>query len=131
MKMFLKQHGLERMANNMTKKYSENGFWVKKEEELYVVGLSEKGQDDLGEVNFIDLPESGPISTSDVLIGVEAAKAVTELTSPLNGMIVEVHTELDDEPSLLNSTSDSDTWIIKVKQVDEEQLKVLSGKSGL
>ena len=42
-----------------TVKYSENGFWIKKEADKYIVGLSEKGQDDLGEVSFIDLPETG------------------------------------------------------------------------
>ncbi|UJF16580.1 glycine cleavage system protein H [Jeotgalibaca sp. MA1X17-3] len=115
----------------MTKKYSENGFWIKKEEDTYIVGLSEKGQDDLGEVIFIDLPEIGAISPDDVLIGVEAAKAVTELTSPLNGIITEIHDELDDEPGLLNSTSDDDTWIIKLNQVHEDQLAAFSDKSGL
>lgn len=115
----------------MTKKYSENGFWIKREEENYVIGLSEKGQDDLGEVIFIDLPEMGAISPDDVLIGVEAAKAVTELTSPLNGTITEIHNQLEDEPGLLNSTSDKDTWIVKLKQVTEDQLAAFSDQSGL
>ena len=59
-----------------TVKYSENGFWIKKEADKYIVGLSEKGQDDLGEVSFIELPETGVIKTTDTLIGVEAGVLV-------------------------------------------------------
>lgn len=114
-----------------TMKYSENGFWIQKEGDLYVIGLSEKGQDDLGEVVFIDLPKLGGLKKDEVLIGVEAAKAVTELTMPVSGEIVEVRSELEDSPELLNNPEPSNTWIIKVKNVDEAEVAQLADESGV
>lgn len=72
-----------------TVKYSENGFGSRRR--TSAIGLSEKGHDDLGEVSFIDLPETGAIKTPDTLIGVEAAKAMTDLASPLAGTITAVN----------------------------------------
>ena len=65
-------------------KYSEEGFWIEKSDDTFTIGLSDKGQDDLGEVSFVDLPSEGAVKKDEVLIGVEAAKAVTELTLPVS-----------------------------------------------
>lgn len=112
-------------------KYNETGFWIKKAGEEYIIGLSEKGQDDLGEVGFIDLPQTGDITTEDILIDVEAAKAVTELSSPLKGTITEVHEELANEPTLLNSEKEADNWIVKMTGVNEKDFSALADESGL
>ena len=112
-------------------KYSLDGFWFEKVDGQVVVGLSEKGQDDLGEVSFIDLPSTGDIKKDDTLIGVEAAKAVTELTLPLDATIVEVNEDLSDHPSQLNSQDRSDTWIVKLTDVDETAFSQLNNESGL
>lgn len=114
-----------------TVKYSENGLWIKKEADVFVIGLSEKGQDDIGEVAFVDLPETGELKVDGVLLGAEGAKAVTELTSPISGDIVEVHTELEDKPELLNSTKAEDNWIVKLTSVDEAAVAKLADESGL
>jgi len=116
----------EKMVN-----YSENGFWIKKEEDTYTIGLSDKGQDDLGQVSFIDLPEEGAITTADSLIGVEAAKAMTDLTSPVSGTITEVNEALGDNPENLNSTDDSVNWIAVLTDVAEEEFIALQDQSGL
>ena len=55
------------------KKYSENGLWIKKEGEEYIIGLSPKGQDDLGDVSFVELLKNKEVTTEDSLISVEAA----------------------------------------------------------
>lgn len=112
-------------------KYSENGLWIKKEGEVYILGLSEKGQDDIGEVAFVDLPHTGALKAEEVLLGAEGAKAVTELTSPVGGEVVEVHTELEDKPELLNSTDPEDNWIVKLTNVDETVVEKLADESGL
>ena len=112
-------------------KYSLDGFWFEKVDGQVVVGLSEKGQDDLGEVSFIDLPATGDIKKDDTLIGVEAAKAVTELTLPLDATIVEVNEDLSDHPSQLNSQDRNDTWIVKLVDVDEAAFSQLNNESGL
>ena len=114
-----------------TVKYSENGFWIKKEADKYIVGLSEKGQDDLGEVSFIDLPETGVIKTTDTLIGVEAAKAMTDLASPLAGTVTVVNEALENNPENLNSTDAAMNWIVELTDVSTEDFEALQNESGL
>ena len=114
-----------------TVKYSENGFWIKKEADKYIIGLSEKGQDDLGEVSFIDLPETGAIKTTDTLIGVEAAKAMTDLASPLAGTITAVNEALENNPENLNSTDATMNWIVELTDVSAEAFEALPNESGL
>lgn len=110
-------------------RYSENGLWVLKEGENYRIGLSEKGQDDLGEVMFVELPNTlAEVREEDVLLGVEGAKAVTELLSPLTGVVVQFHTELTDNPEKLNSTDKKDNWILEVKDVEPDAFKKLAVK---
>lgn len=118
------------MSEKMVK-FSENGFWIKKEDDKYTIGLSEKGQDDLGQVSFIDLPEEGAITTADSLVGVEAAKAMTDLTSPLNGKIIAVNAALENNPENLNSTDDAVNWIAVLTDVDDEEFMCLRNLSGL
>ena len=118
------------MSEN-TVKYSENGFWIKKEADKYIIGLSEKGQDDLGEVSFIDLPETGAIKTTDTLIGVEAAKAMTDLASPLAAQSLPSTDALENNPENLNSNDAAVNWIVELTDVSEEAFQALQNESGL
>ena len=65
-------------------KYSENGLWIKQEDNRYTVGISPKGQDDIGDVSFVELFNQETLTTEDSFMSVEAAKAVTEFVSPLS-----------------------------------------------
>ena len=114
-----------------TVKYSENGFWIKKEADKYIVGLTDKGQADLGEISFIDLPETGAIKTTDTLIGVEAAKAMTDLASPLAGTVTAVNEALENNPENLNSTDAAMNWIVELTDVSTEDFEALQNESGL
>lgn len=110
-------------------KYSENGLWVLKEGDNYRIGLSEKGQDDLGEVMFVELPNTlDEVRENDVLLGVEGAKAVTELLSPLTGVVVQFHAELTDNPEQLNSMDKNDNWILELKDVEPDAFEKLSAE---
>lgn len=102
----------------MTIKYTRTGLWIEQLEETYKIGLSEKGQDDVGEVMFVELPDYGStIDVNENLIGVEGAKAVTEIIAPVEGKVVDVHKELEDKVELLNSTDRADNWILEVTDV--------------
>ncbi len=101
------------------KKYSENGLWIKKEGEEYIIGLSPKGQDDLGDVSFVELLKNEVVTTEDSIISVEAAKAVTELISPMSGTAVAFHDELEDNPEFLNELEEEKNWIVRLNGVDE------------
>lgn len=103
----------------MTIKYTKSGLWIEKLEDSYRLGLSEKGQDDVGEVMYAELPDFGNrIEKGDNFLGVEGAKAVTEIVSPLTGTIENVHKELEDDTELLNSSDRSKNWIVELSNVE-------------
>lgn len=109
------------MSEEVKVRYSKNGLWVEKDGDNYRMGLSAKGQDDIGEVMFAELPEvMDTIKADETIIGVEGAKAVTELTSPLSGKVVRVHKEVEDEPEKLNDESKEENWIMELTDVPEE-----------
>ncbi|KRN57791.1 glycine cleavage system protein H [Carnobacterium divergens] len=113
----------------MTIRYSDNGLWVQKAGNEYTLGLSIKGQDDLGEVMFVDLTDTAAtIEKNETLIGVEAAKAVTELTAPFAGKLVRKNEGLSENPEALNSTNYSENWIAVLSNVDETEFNALSEK---
>ncbi|WP_240470651.1 glycine cleavage system protein H [Atopococcus tabaci] len=114
------------MAEETMIRYSKNGLWIEKTGDTYRFGLSEKGQDDIGEVMFAELPDvMEALKADETVIGVEGAKAVTELTAPVSGKVVRVHKEVEDQPELLNSPDKDDNWIMELTDVSEEEFSNL------
>lgn len=102
-------------------KYSKSHEWVKFENGVAIIGISDFAQDALGDVVFVNLPEVGEETTAGESFGdVESVKAVSDLICPVTGTICEVNTELEDSPELLNEDCYG-TWIIKVENVTEEE----------
>ena len=96
-------------------KYSESHEWVRLEDGIAVIGITDYAQDALGDVVFVNLPEVGDDATAGEAFGdVESVKAVSDLNSPVTGRIVAVNEELIDAPELLN-TKPYEAWIIKVE----------------
>lgn len=110
----------------MTVKYTQSGLWIEKLESTYRLGLSDKGQDDVGDVMYAELPDFGnSIEKGDTFIGVEGAKAVTEIVSPVSGVVENVHKEVEEHTELLNSSDRAENWIIELSEVeglDSEEL---------
>ncbi len=96
-------------------KYSESHEWVRLEDGVAVIGITDYAQDALGDVVFVNLPEAGDDAASGEAFGdVESVKAVSDLNSPVTGRIAAVNEELIDAPELLN-TQPYEAWIIKVE----------------
>lgn len=111
----------------MSIQYVEVGFWLERKEDSIRVGLSEKGQDDVGEIMFAELPDfEDEMKKGDSLLIVEGTKAVTELILPFSGKITKVHTEIEEDPDLLNSTAQEDNWIIEITDVEDLEEDKLS-----
>ncbi len=104
-------------------KYTKSHEWIKEEDEVAVVGITDFAQDALGDVVFVNLPEAGDEVVAGEAFGdVESVKAVSDLVSPVSGIVQAVNEELLDTPELLNSDP-YNAWIIKVEQVtDREEL---------
>ena len=103
--------------------YSKSHEWLKTEDGVAVVGISDFAQDALGDVVFIELPQVGDTVTAGERFGdVESVKAVSELVSPVTGVICEVNDGLEATPEELNADPYG-AWIIKVESVtDKEEL---------
>ena len=104
-------------------KYSKSHEWLKEEDGVSVIGISDFAQDALGDVVFVNLPEVGDDAVAGEAFGdVESVKAVSDLISPVSGTVCEVNEDLLDQPELLNEDPYG-TWIIKVENVtDTEEL---------
>ena len=104
-------------------KYSKSHEWIRYEDGVAVIGISDFAQDALGDVVFVNLPQVGDDVTAGEAFGdVESVKAVSDLISPVSGTICAVNEELDDSPEYLNEDPYG-AWIIKVENItDEEEL---------
>ena len=102
-------------------KYTKDHEWMVMEGDIAVIGISDFAQDALGDVVFINLPEVGDTVTAGESFGdVESVKAVSDVNSPVTGVIVAVNEDLADSPENLNSDPYG-SWIIKVENVTEEE----------
>lgn len=102
-------------------KYSKSHEWVKVEDGVTVVGISDFAQDALGDVVFINLPQEGDAVTAGESLGdVESVKAVSDVICPVSGTVCAVNEELADAPEQLNSDPYG-AWIIKVEGITEQE----------
>ena len=98
-------------------KYTKDHEWLKMEGDIAVIGISDFAQDALGDVVFINLPEVGDEVTAGESFGdVESVKAVSDVNSPVTGVVLEINEELSDSPENLNSDPYG-SWIIKVEKI--------------
>ena len=105
------------MTINPDLKYSRDHEWVKEEDGLFVIGISDFAQDALGDLVFVNLPEVGDAVTAGEAFGdVESVKAVSDLLCPVTGTVAAINEELLDAPEKLNEDPYG-AWIIKVENV--------------
>ena len=98
-------------------KYTKTHEWVKEEDGLCVVGLTDFAQDALGDIVFVNLPSVGDeVKAGEMFADVESVKAVSDVFSPVSGVVAEVNEAIVDDPSLVNSDCYG-SWLIKVKDV--------------
>jgi glycine cleavage system H protein len=102
-------------------KYTKEHEYVKPaaEEGVYVVGITDYAQGELGDVVFVELPEAGRhLKEMETFGTIEAVKAVSELFSPLAGEVVEINGALDSDPALVNNDPYGEGWMIKLRVSD-------------
>lgn len=102
-------------------KYSKSHEWVRMDGDVAVIGISDFAQTSLGDVVFINLPQTGNAVTIGEAFGdVESVKTVSDLLCPVSGTVCEVNEELLDAPEKLNGDPYG-AWIIKVEGVTEQE----------
>ena len=107
-------------------RYRKSHEWAKPEGELYVVGISDYAQDELGDVVFVELPETGAeVKQGEGFGVVESVKAASDLYAPLSGTVAEVNERLKDEPELVNQDPFGEGWIMKIEGAGSEEFDSL------
>jgi glycine cleavage system H protein len=104
-------------------KYTKDHEWCRIEGDVAVVGITDFAQSELGDVVFLELPESGASAAAGKEFGtIEAVKAVSELFAPVSGKIFEVNTAVADTPETVNQDPYGDGWMIKIKLSDPAEV---------
>lgn len=106
--------------------YTREHEWIRVDEDICVVGITEFAQQELGEVVFVELPEIGQVfNANDELGTIESVKAVAEVYTPVAGEIVEVNDAVVDDPELLNEDPQGEGWLVKIRFSSASDLKGL------
>jgi glycine cleavage system H protein len=106
--------------------YSKEHEWIRVEDDVCVLGITEFAQQELGEVVFVELPEPGMVFNTDDEIGtIESVKAVAEVYTPVAGEIVEINDAVVDDPELLNEEPHAEGWLVKIRFSSAADLKSL------
>ncbi|HIU26497.1 MAG TPA: glycine cleavage system protein GcvH [Candidatus Copromorpha excrementigallinarum] len=102
-------------------KYTASHEWVKEEGDQVVIGLTDYAQSELGDLVFVNLPQEGDeVTKGEAFADVESVKAVSDVYSPVTGVVSEINEELMDAPEMINE-SPYDAWLVKVSQVTETE----------
>ena len=96
-------------------KYTEEHEWVKFEDNIATVGITDFAQGELGDIVYLEIDTlDTEIATNEVFGTVEAVKTVSDLFMPLSGKVIETNSELEDRPELVNEDPYGEGWIIKI-----------------
>ncbi|MBO8213357.1 glycine cleavage system protein GcvH [Acinetobacter nosocomialis] len=97
-------------------KYARTHEWVKVEGDLVITGITDHAQDELGDLVYVETPEVGSQVTAGEQAGVvESVKTASDIHAPVSGTIVEVNTNLEDDPDFVNEDPYGKGWIYKIK----------------
>ena len=103
--------------------YTKSHEWVRVEDGVATLGITEHAQDELGDVVFVELPEQGiTFEAGDSFGTVESVKAVSDLYTPVGGEVVEVNGALEDAPEKINEDPYGEGWIVKLNSSGEGDL---------
>lgn len=106
--------------------YSKEHEWVRVEDDVCTLGITEHAQAELGEVVFVELPEVGQVFDSGDEIGtIESVKAVAEVYTPLAGEILEINEAVVDDPEILNEDPHHEGWLVKIRFSSADDIKSL------
>lgn len=107
--------------------YSKTHEWVRLEEEgIYAVGITDHAQSQLGDLVFVDLPDTAiDVHAGDEVVVVESVKTAADVYSPLSGHIIEINEILNNDPSRVNKDPYGDGWMYRIQISDIAEMEHL------
>lgn len=104
-------------------KFTEEHEWLRVEGDVVVVGITEHAAEQLGDVVFIELPDTDQeVAKDDEVVVIESVKAASDILAPIDGEIVEVNEMLVNEPGKVNDDAQGEAWFFKMKPADLSQM---------
>lgn len=111
--------------------YTDDHEWLRVENGVATVGITNYAQEQLGDLVFVELPEVGrTFAKGDAAVVVESVKAASDVYAPADGDVTEVNEALNAEPALVNSAATGEGWLWKMKLSAESQLEGLLDEAG-
>jgi len=111
-------------------KYTKDHEWVRLDGDVATVGITDYAQGELGDVVFVELPETGASVSRGTSFGVvESVKAASDLYAPVSGEVIEVNDSLQDAPDLVNTAPFEGGWMIKIRPSDKAEPQKLMDAS--
>ncbi len=108
------------------RKYMETDEWVKMEGDIAIIGISDYAQKKLKDIVGVEFKEPGTkVKKGDLIAEVESIKSRGEIYAPLDGEIIEVNTQLEDEPDIINNDPYGEGWLVKMKPDNPEEYEKL------
>ena len=106
--------------------FTKEHEWVRVEESLGTVGISEHAAHELGDITYVELPPLGKsVKQFEMLGSIESVKAASDIYSPLTGKVVEVNEALDSAPEVVNESAEDAGWMARIEIADIAELKNL------
>lgn len=107
-------------------KYTKDHEWIKIEDSVATIGITDFAQGELGDIVYVDVDTLDEVLEEGEVFGsVEAVKTVSDLFMPLTGEVIEFNEALEDDPEFVNSDPYGKGWIIKLKISDSTQIENL------
>lgn len=107
----------------MSRYFTEDHEWIDLDGEIATVGITDYAQGQLGDVVFVELPDAGrTIAKGDDAAVVESVKAASDVYAPVSGEVIEGNSDLEAEPSLVNSDAEGDGWFFRMTLTDTSEL---------
>lgn len=104
-------------------KFTEEHEWLRIEDDLVVVGITEHASTQLGDIVFVELPDEGDtVSKDDEVVVIESVKAASDILAPLDGEITEINPALEDEPAKVNEDPLGAGWFFKIRPSNLSQV---------
>ncbi len=114
------------MPSPTDRRYTKEHEWVRVENDLGTVGITDHAQDQLGDIVYVDLPSPGTqVRQLEKLGEIESVKAVSEIYSPISGEVVEVNQEIIDRPELVNQSPYEEGWLVRVRLAESAEVDSL------
>jgi len=104
-------------------KYTDTHEWLKKNNSIAQIGITDHAQSELTDIVFVELPEVGTqIKKGDELCIVESVKSVSEIYAPVSGKIANVNKNLEETPEIINESPYDEGWLVEIEIEDEKDL---------